>query len=310
MSTNSVTLAKKKKRKDVELTLFILFACTLPIIHWVLFYLYTNISSIFMAFFNNEGKFGFDNFVQFFQEMGMSTSQLRIAFRNTFITFAINLVAFIPRIMVSYFIYKQIPFAKIYRILFFLPAVIFTVCTAMCFRRMTGTTGFIAEAVGNMLGLDYIPELLADSRFANYTIWAKMLWLGFPGDLIIWGGTFARIPEDVLESGKLDGVSWWTEFTKITVPLVWPTVALKLIMTFCGIFGASGDVFLLTKGEYNTMTISVWQYTTLLSGSGVKYNSTIYNYLSAVGIFMTVIAIIISLTIRKYTDKAFNDIDF
>ena len=220
------------------------------------------------------------------------------------------MACFIPRVLVSYFIYKKIPGYKVYRILFFLPSILFSVCVAMCFSRMVGTTGFIAEFVKNALGLDRTPELLADSQFANYTIWFNMIWLGFPGDLIIWGGTFARIPEDVLESARLDGVNWISEFTKIVVPMVWPTVALKMVLTVCGVLGASGQVYLLTKGNYGTMTLSCWLYRTLMESSGTRYTSNVYNYLSAVGLVMTVISVTIALVVRKYTDKAFQNVDY
>ena len=224
--------------------------------------------------------------------------------------FLISLACFIPRVLVSYFIYKKVPGYRIYRILFFLPSILFSVCVAMCFTRMVDTEGFIAQLVQSVLGLERVPELLADSRFANMTIWLNMIWLGFPGDLIIWGGTFARLPGDVLESARIDGVNWRTEFTKIVVPMVWPTVALKMVLTACGILGASGQVYLLTKGNYGTMTLSAWLYKTLLDSSGTKYTSNVYNYLSAVGIVMTVISIGIALVVRKYTDKAFQDVDY
>jgi len=230
--------------------------------------------------------------------------------RNTLLTFAINLVMFIPHVLVSYFIYKKIPGAKIFRVIFFLPSIIFSVCTAMMFSRVMGTTGFIAQEIGRMLDLSYTPELLADSRFANYVVLGHMIWLGFPGSLIIWGGTFARIPEDVLESARIDGVTWWKEFTQIIVPLVWPTVALQMVLTFCGILSSSGSVFLLTGGEYGTMTLSAWLYITLKNGSGTAYTSTVYNYLSAVGLMMTIVAVTISLLVRKITDKAFDEVEF
>ena len=137
-----------------------------------------------------------------------------------------------------------------------------------------------------------------------------MLWLGFPGDLIIWGGTFTRIPNDVLESAQIDGVNWWQEFTKITVPMVWPTVGLQMVLMFCGIFSASGAVFLLTKGMYGTMTISAWMYIELLNQSGNPNTSNVFNYLSAVGLVITVIAVALSLVIRKWTDKAFEEVEF
>jgi ABC-type sugar transport system permease subunit len=263
-----------------------------------------------MAFLDTEGNPSLVNFQRLWTVFQLPTSTIRIAVKNTLITFAISVACFIPRVLVSYFIYKKIPGYKLYRILFFLPSILFSVCVAMCFSRMVGTTGFIAEFVKNALGRDRTPELLADSQFANYTIWFNMIWLGFPGDLIIWGGTFARIPEDVLESARLDGVSWISEFTKIVVPMVWPTVALKMVLTVCGVLGASGQVYLLTKGNYGTMTLSCWLYRTLMESSGTKYTSNVYNYLSAVGLVMTAISVAIALIVRKYTDKAFQDVDY
>lgn len=299
-------LTKRNKR----LIPFILFACTVPVLNWLIFYVYPNASSIVMAFLDSEGHPSFTNFQRLWTEFQLPTSTIRIALKNTLITFCISVACFIPRVLVSYFIYKKVPGYKLYRILFFLPSILFSVCVAMCFTRMVGTTGFLAEFIKNTFGLERTPELLADSRFANYTIWFNMIWLGFPGDLIIWGGTFARIPEDVLESARLDGVSWTSEFTKIVVPMVWPTVALKMVLTVCGVLGASGQVYLLTKGDYGTMTLSCWLYRTLMESSGTKYTSNVYNYLSAVGLVMTVISVTIALLVRKYTDKAFQDVDY
>ena len=189
--------------------LFILFCTVVPLLNFLIFYIYTNSSALIMEFTDNKGQATFDNFIRFGKELVNPDSQIRIAIKNTMITFAIGVVVFPGRVLVSYFIYKKIPGHKFYRVVFFLPTIIFSVAVALIFQRMIGTNGFIAQWIGDVAGLEKTPELLADSRFANYTIWAHMLWLGFPGDLIIWGGTFSRIPDDVLESARLDGASWW-----------------------------------------------------------------------------------------------------
>ena len=301
---------RKDKPINKRRLLFVICCCILPVIQWLIFYVFANASSFVMAFTNKEGEFSFDNFVRFWEELNNPISDIRIAFRNTFLTFAIIFISYPFKVLVSYFIYKKVPGAAIYRILFFLPSIIFSVALAMIFQKMISVNGFIAEWVQDWLNLPTPPELLADSRYANTVVILHMLWLGFPGDLIIWGGTFTRIPHDVLESARIDGVNWWQEFTKITVPMVWPTVALQMVLMCCGIFGASGAVFLLTKGMYGTMTISAWTYLQLLNASGNQYTSNAYNYLSAVGLVITVIAIAISLGIRKWTDKAFDEVEF
>ncbi len=301
--------ARKKPIRKTKI-LFILCFTLLPVIQWLVFYVYTNFSSIILAFTGSAGEFTLGNFARFFKEMTLETSELRIAFRNTFITFAILLVTFPLKVLVSYFIYKKIPGYGFYRIVFFLPTVLFSVCTAMVFTRIVGVNGALAQSIGDWLKLGTTPDLLGDSRFANITVLLNMIWLQFPGDLIIWSGTFARIPQDVLESGQIDGTTWWTEFTRIIVPMVWPTVALKMVLLFCGLFGASGQVYLLTGGQYGTMTLSSWQYIKLLEHSGQYYSTYGYNYLSAVGLLLTVVAIAIALVVRNITDRYFDDVEY
>ena len=303
-------MAKRISKRQKRRMLFILFGITIPILNFLLFYVFTNSSAILMAFKDSQGSFSLYNFQRFWREITNSDSEIRVAIVNTLITFGILFVTFPFKVLVSYFIYKKIPGYNFYRIVFFFPTIIFSVAVAMIFTRLVGVNGVIAEFVGKVDGLEQAPELLADSRYANFTIWANMVWLGFPGDLIIWGGTFARIPEDVLESARIDGANWWKEFTRIIVPMVWPTVALQMVLLTCGLFGSTGQVWLLTKGQYGTHTISSWMYKILYEGSGGAYTSNVYNYLSAVGLVITTIAILLSTVVRKWTDKAFEEVEF
>lgn len=300
---------KTKKRVDKERIIFIAFCVIVPLVSFLVFYAGANFSSIAMAFTDLNGNFSLDNFVRLYKEI-IGMGMFMDAVKNTFITFLILLVSYPFKVLVSYFIYKKVPGAGFYRIVFFLPSIIFSVALALIFTYMIAPDGILAEWVASIAGMEEVPELLADSRYANLTIWAHMLWLSFPGDLIIWGGTFARIPEDVLESARIDGVTWWTEFTRIIVPMVWPTVALQMVLMVCGVFGCSGQVWLLTRGEYGTHTITSWMYMQLISGSGGSYKSGVFNYMSASGLVLTLIAVALSTIVRKWTDKAFEEVEF
>lgn len=310
LKANKTAVKRKRKKKDPITTIFLLGGIIIPVVNWLIFYVYCNFSAFFMGFTNKDGVVSLDNFARFFEAFASSNSDIRIALRNTLLTFAIMFISYPFQVLVSYFLYKKIPFHKFYRIVFFIPSVVFSVAISMVFIRMMDVNGFIAQFVGEQLNLGYSPELLADSRFANVVILAELVWLSFPGNMIIWGGTFARIPEDVLESAQLDGVTWWQEFTKIIVPMVWPTVALQMVLLFCSIFSASGNVFLLTGGKYETVNLNTWMYLQLLNNSGSRFETNVYNYMSAVGMIMTVIAIGISLVIRHITDKAFEEVEF
>lgn len=297
--------AKKRKRRSAEECIFIISFIILPIAYFLVFYVYVNLNSFVMGFQlreNGQTVWTLDNFKRFFTELSESGSEFRIIFRNTFITFAINLVIFPWGLVVSYFLYKKIWGAKIFRVLFCLLMIIPSVVTTTVYKEMVGVNGFIAKGVQEMLGLDYTPELLGSTQFANYTIWAKLLWASFTGDIIIWGGAYARIPDSVLEAAKLDGVGWVREIVSIIVPLIWPTFILKYVILFSGIFSSSGDVFLLTQGEYGTNTFANWMYMQVYQNRG-SVLSNAYNYLAAVGLLVTAVAITISTSIRKIANK-------
>ena len=301
----------KKKNKNIYRTLFLLFAVIPPLANFAIFYVYVNADAFFRAFFDIDGNLTLSNFSKIIVELQKDTTDLATAFKNTFLIFGITLACYPFKVLVSYFIYKKIPFAGFYRIVFFMPSIVFSVCTALVFQRVVGPTGALAKAVGEWLNLGYTPEFLADSQFANKVVILHMLWLGFPGDLIVWGGTFTRIPEELIESGRVDGVTWWQEFTKIIVPLVWPTISLQMVLMFAGIFSASGASFLLTGGEYGTETFSSWMYKFMINNtSGYAGNVNAFNFMAALGMVVTIITLAISLAVRKISDKMHNDIEF
>ena len=169
--------------------------------------------------------------------------------------------------------------------------------------------GEIAQWVQKIMNLEYPPEFLADSRFANAAVWINMIWLTFPGNLIIWGGTFARVPEGVIESARLDGVNWLQEAFRIIIPIVWPTFALMFILQLAGIFGATGQVFLLTQGEWGTQTISSWMYIQVYATS-LDRTSNLFNQMSALGLVLTLISCVIALVVRNFAGKAFKGVEY
>lgn len=303
----------KAKKVNWSRIIFILCFILVPTINFLIFYVYVNFDGILMAFYRYDVSYnkiwGFENFTMFFDELVHSSEGIGLAFINTFKTFLINLIIFPWGIAVSYFLYKKIPLYKTFRVLFFLPSIINGIITVIVYKNFVSVEGPIAVMVQNMLGLPEPPDLLGDPRFANTFVWIHMLWLSFPGDMIIWGGSFARIPDGVIESARIDGASWFTELTKIILPMIWPTFALKAIMLISSVFGASGAVFLLTNGDYGTMTFSAWQYIQIRNSSN-NPNSVIYNYVSAIGIIVTLVAMVLVLAGKWLENKLFKDVDY
>lgn len=306
--TNAKRELTKRKAKDA---LFYLSFMAVPVVAFLVFYVYVNIDSFIMAFqkpVSGEQSLqfaGLENFKWLFKKISegdtiVPEDDLRLAFINTFKTFGIQLIMFPISLLVAYFIYKKIWGYKAFRVLFYLPSIVSGVVVSFFFTTFVSPQSFFPDFLEKLFNLDYdLVNPLVDSDFANKMIFLHMIWLAFPSNLIIWGGTFSRIPESVIESAKLDGVNWLQEMFVIIIPLVWPTFVLMVTLQIAGIFGSSGAVFLLTGGAYGTQTVSNWMYVKVLNAPSPYSSDTIYK-VAAMGLMLTIISCILAFVIRKF----------
>ena len=292
--------------------IFIISFIIIPTVHFLITYVYVNIDSILMSFQLTKGDetyWTFENFIRFYQQLAIDNSEMRIAFKNTFLTFLINEIMFVVSFFVSYFLYKKVPGYEFFIICFFLPGLIAGTLVTNVYLKFIGPDGPIAPLIQKLYGLDYVPTLISESQFANKAILWQVVWLGFPSNMILFGGAFSRIPNTVLESAELDGVNWYQEAFRIIIPMVWPTVSMLMMMSIANVFAASGSVFLMTQGKLGTQTISCWMYLQIYNSPGVEYSNA-YNYMSAIGLNLTVISVALALGIRKLSNKFFKDVQY
>ena len=295
LTTKKRSMGQAKKLKD---TIFVYLLIALPLIEFFTIYVYTNVDSFFLAFKRNGEFAGWVNFEMLWNEVRAPGSDLLIAIRNTFIYFGANLVLFVWSIFLSYFFYKKIAAYKAFRFILYMPAIISPVVFVSLFQNITSPNGAI-EAIIKMFNPDFkMPSLLFRSETATWTMVVYVIWMGWTKNMLYLGGSLARIPVEVLESARLDGVGPWTELTKILVPLLLPTLSTLLLLDVVGILSSSGPILLFTKGAYETTTISYWMFT-LVYATG----ENAYAKASAAGMCLTVIMFPVVYTMRWLIGK-------
>lgn len=289
--------------------LFIVGMLSIAIVHFLVFWLYVNLSSILMAFKNVtiEGtKWGFGNFKIMFDSFRNPTSELRGAFVNTMIFFAVNLFIKLPLTFIcSYFLYKKIKGYKYYRFVFFLPSIISAVVLTSLLKYMVNPGGPLPRIYEMLWGRE-APLFLADSDYALGVILFYTIWSGFGVNIILFQGAMSRIPPEIIEAGKIDGVGMTRELFQIVTPLVWPTISTVVVLAFVGIFSSSGEILLFTKGLYDTYTISYWIFELV---QGIKGTVNL-EYASTVGIFFSVIALPIVLLVKRGLEKITESVEY
>jgi ABC-type sugar transport system permease subunit len=289
------SMGQAKKLKD---TIFVYLLIALPLIEFFTIYVYTNVDSFFLAFTRNGEFAGLVNFEMLWNEVRAPGSELLIAIRNTFIYFGATLVLFVWSIFLSYFFYKKIAAYKAFRFILYMPAIISPVVFVSLFQNITNPNGAI-ETIIKMFNPDFkMPSLLFRSETATWTMVVYVIWMGWTKNMLYLGGSLARIPVEVLESARLDGVGPWTELTKILVPLLLPTLSTLLLLDVVGILSSSGPILLFTKGAYETTTISYWMFT-LVYATG----ENAYAKASAAGMCLTIIMFPVVYTMRWLIGK-------
>ncbi len=294
-----------------EATVFIIAILAIPLLHWAFFWLTVNIQAIMMAFktpatmtdkqlaalswwektFWNYIRLWKQDFLPLLQGKKGPGNSLPICFRNTFIFFGLNILVTMPMcLFIAFFIFKKIAGYKVFRVVFYLPAVIPSIVMTYAYKEITSSTGPLASILHIRPG-----GLLGHEDTALITVVIYSLLTGFTSNMLLFSSGMARIPTEVLEAAKLDGVGPGKEITSIIIPLIWPTFTTQFILAFTNIFSASGPILMLTQGANNTSTFSFWITSKMIGSNGLGGPSAggddAVRLVSAMGLLCTLVAV-------------------
>ncbi len=313
----------KKLRKNWKRNLFIASLLIVPMLHFLVFWLYINVETISLAFmewdfFSNSYKFaGIDNFIDQFRNFKERPETMNM-FINAFRAIPINLACLVLAVIIGYAFSKHIRGEKIFRVIFYLPTMISIVIQTLCYRYMfTYSPGMLqgpAAEFLRMLGINYNgwETALNDPAVIN-TIWWLIsifcVWASAGINIILMASAMSRIPESVIESAKLDGVGFWRELFQITIPLIMPTVSVFLINSMMAVSAFYIQPMLLTGNStgpgsvYNTVGWYMFNMAPIAQDSDMPLIST-------VGFILTVLVSILVIVVKNITDKITPDVDF
>ncbi|MGH8133269.1 MAG: carbohydrate ABC transporter permease [Steroidobacteraceae bacterium] len=144
----------------------------------------------------------------------------------------------------------------LFRTALFAPVVATLVAVALVWRYLLHTRyGLLNWALG-AVGLHPV-DWLGDPRWAMPAIILFAVWKNFGYNMIILVAALQGIPEDLYEAARLDGASLWQEFSRVTLPLLRPTLLLVAILTIAGYFQLFAEPFVMTQGGPLQSTMSV-----------------------------------------------------
>lgn len=284
-------------------TIFIIVMLAYPVFHFVLMWIGVNINSILLAFQRPiKGKLTFVGFSDLFYNfetlfLSFREASTRTMFATSLSYFIVSCLITLPiSLIFSYFIFKKIVGSGFFKIIFYLPSILPLVALTLVFSLTFNVNGPAYYLFGESAANLFIGEN------AKWMVWFFCIWAGIGYDVILLTAGMSRIPRDILEQCKMDGVPPIVEFVRIIIPLTWPTITTLFILGMMSVFNVFMQPMFLTEGQYGTMTIGLQIYQQS-GGSGLNTPATLGLFCSLIG------APIICLT-RFGMNKCFADVNY
>ena len=140
------------------------------------------------------------------------------------------------------------------------PWAILTVVTAITWKTIfDAQLGFVNSVLGT-LGLGGNTVWLGESPQAMIVLIVADVWKTAPFMALLVLAGLQVIPDDVYDAAKVDGATTWQRFTRITLPLLKPAILVALIFRTLDALRIFDLVYVLTKGQNNTNTLSFEAY--------------------------------------------------
>ncbi|MCB2103868.1 MAG: sugar ABC transporter permease, partial [Rhodobacteraceae bacterium] len=135
--------------------------------------------------------------------------------------------------------HPRLRFAALYRSAIFIPTILSFVIVGFAWKLILSPIWGIAPGILDAVGLKALfAPWLGREDYALTTLALISVWqfVGIPMMLIY--AALLSIPEEILEAGEIDGITGWSAFWRIKLPLILPSIGIISILTFVGNFNA------------------------------------------------------------------------
>lgn len=307
---------KHYSKFDKKNFLFIYCLILLPVLQFALFWVYVHIDSFVLAFQEHgTGGFTFDNFKAVFNNIfrsGNAENNIALMIGRSLILWSIsNLLAFPISLASTYVLYRRVWGHYAFRVIFTISGIVGAVVWTTMLKSICGSDGnkIVMYILQNWFHVDLPDKAIQDGLFgapqtAFPTLCVIMFITHIAGGSVVITGAYAKIPPELMEAAKLDGLDFWGSFFHVALPCSWPTISTLLTIALCSILVADGNVYIFTNGTggngMSTMGYYLYYLTVQISKNPATAN---YGYPAAVGIVVSLVSVPIVLLGRRIITK-------
>jgi multiple sugar transport system permease protein len=199
----------------------------------------------------------------------------------------------ISSLLVANLVNSKLRGVKVYRFLYYLPAVTSGVATAFCWRWLLNYNNGLINNIIVSLGGERVDWLGSYSYLPLFTIAIISTWSGLGGNMLIYLAALKGVNPDVYEAAQMDGANAFQRLIHITLPSVRSTTFFIVTMSIIGAFQLFDTVYLVTGGGAYTNTPVLLIYT-------MAFRRFEAGYGSAMSVMLFIIIMIVTFVVQKF----------
>ncbi len=205
---------------------------------------------------------GVGHFIEMIKGTSVQANLFRTSLRNTII-FAVailplNLAITLPLAWLLESIGTRVK--ALYRTIYFLPVLTSSVGVALIWMTMYDPqAGWINAIIRAFHGtpVAWLSDPRAGVANVSVAMWAVILaylWQDYGYNMVIFIAALQGIPTELREAALIDGANPWQAFTKISLPLIRPTMLFVCVMTMLSSFQIFDIIQVMTNGGPSNQT--------------------------------------------------------
>lgn len=253
------------------------------------------LKSIYLSFTVTDKKGQPKKFVKFanYQRV-LGSIDFAQTMKNTFYFAAmVGFFTFILALLLALLSVEKRRFSRLYEVMYSIPMAIAAAPAAALWLFILKQGGVLDMITGKN------HDWLTTRNLAIYGVTAATVWLAVGSSFMFLLVGFRNVPEDLLESARIDGAGWFTRVFKIMIPIASPQIFFVIFLNITHSFKAFGEIRLLTAGgpagATTTLVYAIYEQAIL---HGRYETACVYSIILFLVIFIT--TRIQMLTERKF----------
>jgi putative aldouronate transport system permease protein len=193
-------------------------------------------------------------------------------------------------------------FSKTVQLVTYAPYFISTVVLVSVIFQFLSPYGLLNHLLG-LFGASPIDVMAKPGLFKSLYVWSGV-WQGAGYSAVIYLAALTGINSELYEAARIDGASTLKKIIHIDIPGIMPTIIIVLILNTASILNVDYQKILLMQNQLNMGVSDV--ISTYVYRQGLV--SVQYSYSAAIGLFNSIISMILFYTVnflaRKYSETS------